>query len=187
MDCLALRKAFGICMQADPDGASCLNAMIPAGNTPTQLVGRPTLEYGHVRIPFVQQIVQQNVQQIKIPRSADIPKYRIVSVYSGMYQDVEGGGLAERKGFEPSIRVNVYALSRGAPSATRPPLQRGIWGLEKPNPDRKPLSSVERSKSLVLDPAGHAPHRTASYVGLRMARTALCANLGIVSCQRPRP
>jgi len=34
------------------------------------------------------------------------------------------GWLAERKGFEPSIRVNVYALSRGAPSATRPPLQR---------------------------------------------------------------
>ena len=32
--------------------------------------------------------------------------------------------LAERKGFEPSIRVNVYALSRGAPSATRPPLRR---------------------------------------------------------------
>ena len=130
-------------MQADPDGASCLNAMIPAGNTPTQLVGLPTLENGHVRIPFV----QQNVQQIKIPRSADIPKYRIVSVYSGMYQDVEGGGVAERKGFEPSIRVNVYALSRGAPSATRPPLQRGIWGLEKPHPDRKPLNSVEPSKS----------------------------------------
>lgn len=35
-----------------------------------------------------------------------------------------GEQLAERKGFEPSIRVNVYALSRGAPSATRPPLQR---------------------------------------------------------------
>jgi hypothetical protein len=31
--------------------------------------------------------------------------------------------LAERKGFEPSIRVNVYTLSRGAPSATRPPLR----------------------------------------------------------------
>lgn len=63
MDGLALRKAFGICMQADLDGASCLNAMMPAGNKPTQLVGRPTLENGHVRIPFV----QQNVQQIKIP------------------------------------------------------------------------------------------------------------------------
>ena len=30
--------------------------------------------------------------------------------------------MAEREGFEPSIRVNVYTLSRGAPSATRPPL-----------------------------------------------------------------
>ncbi len=31
--------------------------------------------------------------------------------------------MAEREGFEPSIRVNVYTLSRRAPSATRPPLQ----------------------------------------------------------------
>ena len=31
--------------------------------------------------------------------------------------------MAEREGFEPSIGVNLYALSRGAPSATRPPLR----------------------------------------------------------------
>ena len=30
--------------------------------------------------------------------------------------------MAEREGFEPSIRINVYTLSRRAPSATRPPL-----------------------------------------------------------------
>ncbi len=30
--------------------------------------------------------------------------------------------MAESEGFEPSIRVNVYTLSRGAPSATRPAL-----------------------------------------------------------------
>ncbi len=35
--------------------------------------------------------------------------------------DVE---MAEREGFEPSIPVKVYTLSRGAPSATRPPLQK---------------------------------------------------------------
>jgi hypothetical protein len=29
----------------------------------------------------------------------------------------------ERKGFEPSIRVNVYTLSKRAPSTARPPLQ----------------------------------------------------------------
>ena len=31
--------------------------------------------------------------------------------------------MAEREGFEPSIKFPLYALSRGAPSATRPPLQ----------------------------------------------------------------
>ncbi len=41
------------------------------------------------------------------------------------------GMVAERKGFEPSIRVNVYALSRGAPSATRPPLH-GTHGPKQP-------------------------------------------------------
>ena len=30
--------------------------------------------------------------------------------------------MAEREGFEPSIKFPLYALSRGAPSATRPPL-----------------------------------------------------------------
>ncbi len=34
--------------------------------------------------------------------------------------------MAERMGFEPTIRVNVYSLSRGAPSATRPPLRRRV-------------------------------------------------------------
>ena len=33
------------------------------------------------------------------------------------------GGLAEREGFEPSIRFPVYTLSKRAPSATRPPLR----------------------------------------------------------------
>ena len=31
--------------------------------------------------------------------------------------------MAESEGFEPSIGVNLYTLSRGAPSATRPALQ----------------------------------------------------------------
>jgi hypothetical protein len=33
--------------------------------------------------------------------------------------------LAEREGFEPSMGFTPYSLSRGAPSATRPPLRRG--------------------------------------------------------------
>ena len=32
--------------------------------------------------------------------------------------------MAEREGFEPSIGINLYALSRGAPSAARPPLRK---------------------------------------------------------------
>ena len=33
--------------------------------------------------------------------------------------------LAEREGFEPSIRFPAYTLSKRAPSATRPPLRQG--------------------------------------------------------------
>ncbi len=32
--------------------------------------------------------------------------------------------MAEREGFEPSIRFPVYTLSRRAPSTTRPPLRK---------------------------------------------------------------
>ena len=32
--------------------------------------------------------------------------------------------MAEREGFEPSMSVNPYALSRGAPSASRPSLPK---------------------------------------------------------------
>src|SRR5215207_1131856 len=34
--------------------------------------------------------------------------------------------LAEGEGFEPTIRLPVYTLSRRAPSATRPPLRRRL-------------------------------------------------------------
>ena len=34
-----------------------------------------------------------------------------------------GRTLLEREGFEPSMRFPPYSLSRGAPSATRPPLR----------------------------------------------------------------
>ena len=39
--------------------------------------------------------------------------------------------MAERGGFEPPIRVNVYSLSRRAPSATRPSLH--VSSLQKKN------------------------------------------------------
>ena len=62
--------------------------------------------------------------------------------------------MAERVGFEPTIRVNVYTLSKRAPSATRPPLlalaskninpvPRNLAGLPpKPGPYRKRLAGA---------------------------------------------
>ena len=40
--------------------------------------------------------------------------------------------MAETKGFEPSKRVNVYSLSRGAPSTTRPRLRRRVYSHPRP-------------------------------------------------------
>ena len=37
--------------------------------------------------------------------------------------------MAETKGFEPSVRVNVHSLSRGAPSTTRPRLHQLAYPL----------------------------------------------------------
>src|SRR5829696_4249539 len=50
-----------------------------------------------------------------------------------VYVDISGRSwtplvldVAEGEGFEPSIRLPVYTLSRRAPSATRPPLRRRL-------------------------------------------------------------
>ena len=51
-----------------------------------------------------------------------------------------GRVMAEREGFEPSIRVNVYTLSRGAPSATRPPLLNNGADVTRPLPKVKALN-----------------------------------------------
>ena len=41
--------------------------------------------------------------------------------------------MAEREGFEPSMSVNPYTLSRGAPSAARPPLHtKTIYNKKTP-------------------------------------------------------
>src|SRR5690606_15479564 len=39
---------------------------------------------------------------------------------------IRGMKLAERMGFEPTIGLPLYALSRGAPSTTRPPLRLAL-------------------------------------------------------------
>ena len=52
------------------------------------------------------------------PTARFVAEYSIQLSYGCLIQIV----MAEREGFEPSMSVNPYALSRGAPSATRPPL-----------------------------------------------------------------
>ncbi len=44
--------------------------------------------------------------------------------------------MAESEGFEPSIELPLYTLSRGAPSATRPALQHAAYSRKK-NTKRK--------------------------------------------------
>ena len=87
--------------------------------------------------------------------------------------------MAEREGFEPSIPVTVYALSRGAPSATRPSLQktfsyykllltksllRGFWRaarLDSARPELHPSGEIvsRLSKSV---PDGFVSHSAIS-------------------------
>ncbi len=81
---------------------------------------------------------------------------------------------AERVGFEPTIRVNVYSLSRGAPSATRPPLlvfifQRIAIQIEVQFAERRGWDSNPRSACTLagfqdqcLRPLGH-PSRVAIF------------------------
>src|SRR5690606_29795951 len=45
--------------------------------------------------------------------------------------DVRIAALAERKGFEPSIPLPAYTLSRGAPSTTRPPPHSALFALRR--------------------------------------------------------
>src|SRR5262245_9690865 len=51
--------------------------------------------------------------------------------------------LAEGVGFEPTIRLPVYTLSKRAPSATRPSLRRAHV-MASPEPFFKPLGSPAR-------------------------------------------
>lgn len=67
----------------------------------------------------------------------------------GRFRDDENG-MAERKGFEPSMEFPPYALSRGAPSTTRPPLQRKPGGLLKASGLRKPRPPPKSAQAPVI-------------------------------------
>src|SRR5665811_1188458 len=43
-------------------------------------------------------------------------------------------GVAEREGFEPSIELPLYTLSKRAPSTTRPSLRRVVYKIESGRP-----------------------------------------------------
>lgn len=58
--------------------------------------------------------------------------------------------MAEREGFEPSIRFPVYTRSRRAPSTTRPPLQPHAQGAR-----RTSLRDGRRRRSVRLQSLGH--------------------------------
>ena len=59
--------------------------------------------------------------------------------------------MAERVGFEPTIRFPVYTLSKRAPSATRPSLQAPAraqysGGRTRYNPRRQAFSAAQRKE-----------------------------------------
>ena len=56
--------------------------------------------------------------------------------------------MAERKGFEPSMRFPPYSLSRGAPSATRPPLRQDL--TPRPSP-----AGVQEDNFSILPRSAH--------------------------------
>jgi hypothetical protein len=70
--------------------------------------------------------------------------------------------LAEREGFEPSIRLTVYTLSRRAPSTTRPPLQ-----IVFQSPHHVPV--VARRKGVLMRSAAEI-HRSAPARGRALYR-----------------
>src|SRR5205823_12536563 len=87
--------------------------------------------------PAKTNIVQQafhRAQQISAMRSWELIRvddYRsseflpLVSMTVKARKNYAEGNLAERVGFEPTIRFPVYTLSKRAPSATRPSLPEG--------------------------------------------------------------
>ena len=65
-------------------------------------------------------------ERFELPTPWFVARYSIQLSYgrvdAGLYLKIPSG-MAEREGFEPSIRFwAIYTLSRGAPSTTRPSL-----------------------------------------------------------------
>lgn len=73
-----------------------------------------------LRLAFAERISYSRSEGLRTPKTT-LP-FKVL----GLICD-DGKEMAERKGFEPSRRFDTaYSLSRGAPSATRPPLRRPV-------------------------------------------------------------
>ena len=83
------------------------------------------------------------------------------------------GIMAERKGFEPSIRSPVYSLSRGAPSTTRPPLRGRRYPCDGPGARearRKPGEHDRKGTPRPFKPDTAKPRPDPGSIGSRLKR-----------------
>jgi hypothetical protein len=73
--------------------------------------------------------MQGSSQRHRAPDRNTEPSHPLASPagdpHAPVWNQGHGQKLAERMGFEPTIGFPLYALSRGAPSTTRPPLRCG--------------------------------------------------------------
>ncbi len=79
--------------------------------------GRLTLRRTILKLAFAEPVSYCRKTGLRTPKTT-LPFKALGDIHRGKCE------MAETVGFEPTIRVNVYSLSRGAPSATRPRLLR---------------------------------------------------------------
>ena len=82
--------------------------------------GDSPLRRTFLRLVYAERLTYCRNEGLPTPKTT-IP-FKALAAFDG-----EGGVMAEREGFEPSIRLPVYTLSRRAPSTTRPPLRWSKW------------------------------------------------------------
>ncbi len=78
--------------------------------------GQLTLQRTVLKLAFAERIAYCRKTGLRTPQTT-LP-FKVLAGVQG-----QKGGMAETKGFEPSIPFPVYSLSRGAPSTTRPRLR----------------------------------------------------------------
>src|SRR6516162_2433118 len=88
--------------------------------------------------------------------------------------------MAEREGFEPSIELPLYTLSKRAPSTTRPSLRLGCARLFPQDNTQPQAASAPPAKPIPL-----APEATMVIVSARSSRRAfLASSAALLACGR---